>query len=1025
MSEDMYSGLKTSTIRCVAEEERHSASGRSGMEKRKQKRWTWLIAVFVLLGAVAGQAGTITVDAGGGADYTTIQGAMDAASPGDTIVIAAGTYIENPVIVKRLHLIGAGDDAAGTIIQGDPSGTTVVRVFVGGTSAAERLILEGIRVTGGNAATPGGNIGAGIELATGVGHVLLSHVTSTGNDGHGFDFNATAAVADVHLEHCTLVGNKGAGVRIPQSLPSLIGFSLTDSTIAGNEGIGVLLYSTGVTDVLIANCSFEGNNSSGATGGDLVLSGFTGDGVFENLTFNSIDADSTIRMSGTKNSDKTPKAPAGHVEFRHVTIAGTQAGTYPGAAIAISRYTDASNISFENVVLASSGPFGMHLGTLNGTMNLGGVTFDGSYTAGDLYLGQHGEQSGTSNTYPVATVQVDARAAVFAATSDPFAIEDLVHHALDESGLGRVMWTPNNVYVTPSSGSIQRGIDTASDGWTVNIAAGTYDEHLTVTKPLTIQGDLSGPRPEISTLSGATAPLMTIQASDVTIAHLHFYKATTDDPDWTGNSLVVIPRAGGWGSYYIGYSNVHLDGNTLQGGRYAMFVCANDLTIENSQFLEQGSTSIDLTSVSGTTNILNNTFDGLSGSKKAVMAENLSSADPATSGTINVEGNTVNDKREFFLYNQWIDPSQKVDIYVTNNTIISTTGDGVVIYDPREYVPDFNTALFAKINSVTVQDNDLSGVPAGRCAVKTVVDDDDPVLVDATNNWWGDPSGPYHPTSWTYDSQVITNPDGKGDEVSDYVLYEPWYCPSTPMTSFVVTHAKIDFKAKPNDDKARVQGTLELDLVNGNDVNVAEEILVTVGPLSEIVIMVENGKKGDRWEYKRPKGGTGVIKDLTIDWKNGRFDLHLDKADLTGLTNPLLIGLRIGDDVGSVSISMSEKKSHWDYTVNRPKALEAAPMVTTDPLRVVAYPNPIRDVNTATFQAMGALVDEVEEIRVAIFDLSGHLVWEDAAAGSELDWHTDNLSGDYLANGVYLYRVLAKVNGSWIVQEMGKIAVLR
>jgi parallel beta-helix repeat protein len=36
---------------------------------------------------------------------------------------------------------------------------------------------------------------------------------------------------------------------------------------------------------------------------------------------------------------------------------------------------------------------------------------------------------------------------------------------------------------------------------------------------------------------------------------------------------------------------------------------------------------------------------------------------------------------------------------------------------------------------------------------------------NATYNWWGDSSGPYHPTK---------NPIGLGDRVSDYVLFEPW-----------------------------------------------------------------------------------------------------------------------------------------------------------------------------------------------------------------------------------------------------------
>ena len=50
-----------------------------------------------------------------------------------------------------------------------------------------------------------------------------------------------------------------------------------------------------------------------------------------------------------------------------------------------------------------------------------------------------------------------------------------------------------------------------------------------------------------------------------------------------------------------------------------------------------------------------------------------------------------------------------------------------------------------------------------------------PCIVDARNNWWGDPSGPYHPT---------LNPTGRGDTLlSDSVLFIPWLT-SPPDTSF-------------------------------------------------------------------------------------------------------------------------------------------------------------------------------------------------------------------------------------------------
>ncbi len=37
--------------------------------------------------------------------------------------------------------------------------------------------------------------------------------------------------------------------------------------------------------------------------------------------------------------------------------------------------------------------------------------------------------------------------------------------------------------------------------------------------------------------------------------------------------------------------------------------------------------------------------------------------------------------------------------------------------------------------------------------------------ISATNNWWDDPSGPYHP---------VNNSEGKGDTVTDYVIFNPW-----------------------------------------------------------------------------------------------------------------------------------------------------------------------------------------------------------------------------------------------------------
>ena len=51
------------------------------------------------------------------------------------------------------------------------------------------------------------------------------------------------------------------------------------------------------------------------------------------------------------------------------------------------------------------------------------------------------------------------------------------------------------------------------------------------------------------------------------------------------------------------------------------------------------------------------------------------------------------------------------------------------------------------------------------------------VDLDAVNNWWGDATGPYHPSE---------NPDALGNEVTDYVIFSPWladYLPGITITN--------------------------------------------------------------------------------------------------------------------------------------------------------------------------------------------------------------------------------------------------
>lgn len=82
------------------------------------------VAIFILGASLAGtsmlpsaSASTLYVGGAGPSNYTTIQGAIDAASPGDTIYVFNGTYQENIVVSKALSLIG--ENSATTTIDAD------------------------------------------------------------------------------------------------------------------------------------------------------------------------------------------------------------------------------------------------------------------------------------------------------------------------------------------------------------------------------------------------------------------------------------------------------------------------------------------------------------------------------------------------------------------------------------------------------------------------------------------------------------------------------------------------------------------------------------------------------------------------------------------------------------------------------------------------------------------------------------------------------------------------------------------
>jgi hypothetical protein len=146
-------------------------------------------------GAYAGATPLPSITIGGLGNYGTVQGAIDAAVPGETVLLGPGTYPGALLLHPGVSLVGASPGR--TILTGSP-GSTVITVQ-GSYPTDPTSTISNLTITSGSIGVDAGTADVLLQ------HVIIHHVTS-----HGA---ASGAGGRLQAVNCTIMSNGGDGIR--------------------------------------------------------------------------------------------------------------------------------------------------------------------------------------------------------------------------------------------------------------------------------------------------------------------------------------------------------------------------------------------------------------------------------------------------------------------------------------------------------------------------------------------------------------------------------------------------------------------------------------------------------------------------------------------------------------------------------------------------------------------------------------------------------------------------------------------
>ncbi len=453
-------------------------------------------------------------------DYATIQGAIDAAVTGDTVLVAEGIYSVNLLLTKKIVLgslfVIDGDTShiSGTILDGgtpaNPDSGSVVLI---GEGTDTTTVISGFTIRNGKGTTGswGGMpyiVGGGVAIIAG--GATISHNVITNNTCLSSLTHCGAAGIDVEPNQSYTVGPKECIIT-----NNIISGNTSTSTLSngGVDGGGLAMTGRGrIVNNIIQNNSAIGTSYGG--GGGILIYGWNLQQGIE-ITGNLIKGNIATRGAGI------------------ATWANLISGTYYGPNVTLTNNIIVGNTNasalyllsgtyalINNTIASNSGPYAIALFNSRGAMTfrmMNTIVWNPSVTTGEFYNG--GLAAGAFNCVRNGFVGLgNISSDPLFADSDPAkglaptspcidagamsATVGVVLNAPTVDYLGAIR--PRPIGSKPDMGAIesdagkavrrvpediatiQGAIDASANGDAVIVSEGTYPVNLLLTKKITL-----------------------------------------------------------------------------------------------------------------------------------------------------------------------------------------------------------------------------------------------------------------------------------------------------------------------------------------------------------------------------------------------------------------------------------------------------------------------------------------------------------------------------------------------------------